>query len=185
MSFLLITLPLPRLRRGKQRVERSEELLAELKSISMIPSNGFHVDTRHKTHVFKWMFLPFLAPFHKQYRIYHNIYASYLSVQTVGNVTARSDREARPTYNNPPLHQLCSFDPPRPCIFQRCATPVLALQPQLVFRRQLRHVRRPLAFGFICAVVVVFRFFFKTLCCFGGVGVFGAGLFGSGCQAEG
>lgn len=63
----------------------------------------------------------------------------------------------KPTSNNHPLRQRHSLNEPRPRVFQRRTPAVLALQPELVFRRELRHIRWPLALGFIRAVLVFFE----------------------------
>lgn len=54
---------------------------------------------------------------------------------------------------NTPLHQLGRLHPLRASEFERRTPSVLALETELVFRRELGHVRWPLALRFVLAVV--------------------------------
>jgi hypothetical protein len=57
------------------------------------------------------------------------------------------------TSNSSPLYDLSCLCPFGPRILQRRAPTVLALEAELVFWRELRHVRGPLALWWVAGVV--------------------------------
>lgn len=59
------------------------------------------------------------------------------------------------TSDDSPLYQNRRLGPLRPGVLECCASAILALQPELVFRGELAHVRGPLPLGLVGAVVFV------------------------------
>lgn len=114
-------------------------------------------------------------PLHKQHRVDNDNYParnrqhlSYKEILQLRDPTSRTAyttphsldhnlKNRKLTSDHNPLTQRHSLHKLRPRILQRCAPTVFALQPELVFRRQFRHIRWPLALWLIRAVVDIFE----------------------------